>query len=383
MEIMIVAGEASGDAHAAELIQALRRRHPQVSFFGCGGERMAAAGCELLVSTRDLAVMGLFEVVRHLPRLRNRLRRLRRALAERKPAGIILVDFPDFNLRLAAAAQRAGVRAVYFISPQLWAWRSGRVKLIRRYIRRMICIFPFEPAFYARHGIDVADVGHPLVERIEQARTTLPGEADFRARHGMDATSEIIALLPGSRKRELDMHLDTMLEAARRLHAERHVEFVLPVGAAVSPAEVEAALPPPLRPYVHLAPAGDAYAALAHARLAIVASGTATLEAALWGAPMIVVYRLSAWSYRLGRRLVHVPYVAMVNLIAGKAAVPELIQADFEPGAIVAWARRLLEAGAERSRMEADLAEVRVRLGSPGAIDRAAREVEEALLAQP
>jgi lipid-A-disaccharide synthase len=381
MEIMIVAGEASGDAHAAELIEALGRRHPQLTFFGCGGERMAAAGCELLVSTRELAVMGLVEVVRHLPRLRNRLRRLRRALAQRKPAGVILVDFPDFNLRLAATAKRHRVPAVYFIGPQIWAWRSGRVRLIRRYIRRMICIFPFEPAFYARHGIEVAGVGHPLVERVERARASLPSEAAFRTRFGLDETSEIVALLPGSRKRELDFHLETMLEAARRLHAERHVEFVLPVGAAVPQAEVEAAVPPPLRPYVHLAGADDAYAALAHARLAIVASGTATVEAALWGAPMIVVYRLSAWTYRLGRRLVRTPHVAMVNLIAGKSAVPELIQADFQPEAIVAWARRLLPEGGERSQMEADLAEVRLKLGLPGAIDRAAREIEQALWA--
>jgi lipid-A-disaccharide synthase len=381
MEIMVVAGEASGNAHAAELIQTLRRRHPELGFFGCGGDHMAAAGCELLVHTRELAVMGLFEVVRHLPRLHQRLGVLRRALAERKPAGIILVDFPDFNLRLAAAAKRAGVPAVYFISPQLWAWRSRRVKLIRRYIRRMICIFPFEPAFYARHGITVADVGHPPVERVESARRALPKEAEFRARFGLDESSEIVALLPGSRKRELDFHLDTMLEAARRLHAERNVEFVLPVGAAVPRAEVEAAIPPPLRPYVHVAGSGDAYAALCHSRLAIVASGTATVEAALWGAPMIVIYRLSGWSYRLGRRLVRVPHVAMVNLIAGKAAVPELIQGDFRPDAIVAWARRLLPEGAERSRMQADLADVRTKLGSAGAIDRAAHEVERALLA--
>ena len=380
MEIMVVAGEASGDAHAAELIQALRRRRPTLRFFGCGGDHMAAAGCELLVHTRELAVMGLVEVVRHLPRLRARLRLLRRALQARRPAGVILVDFPDFNLRLAAAARSAGIPAVYFISPQVWAWRSGRVKQIRRTIRRMICIFPFEPAFYARHGIAVAGVGHPLVERIELARRALPTEAAFRAQLGLDATAEIVALLPGSRKRELDFHLDTMLEAARRLHAERHVEFVLPVAASVPHADLEAAIPPPLRPYVHLTTAADAYAALAYARLAIVASGTATVEAALWGAPMIVVYRLSAWTYRLGRRLVRTPHVAMVNLIAEKAAVPELIQADFQPEAIVAWARRLLNEGEERRRMEADLAEVRTRLGSPGAIDRAAQEVEEALL---
>lgn len=377
-EIMIVAGEASGDAHAADLIAALRRRHPDLHFFGCGGERMAAAGCELLVDISQLAVLGLVEVLAHLPRIHRLWRRLRQALLQRRPAGIVLVDFPDFNLRLAKAAHAAGIPAVYFISPQLWAWRSGRVKQVRRNIRRMICIFPFEQDFYAEHGINVAWVGHPLVDRVAAARRQLPDAREWRERLG-GSGAELIALLPGSRKREIEFHLPTMLDAAARLHDEAPREFVVPVAPTLRQADVAAMIPESLRASVHLVPAAEMYTALAYARLAIVASGTATVETALMGTPMVVVYRLSHLSYGLGRRLVRTPYVAMVNLIAGGGVVPELIQSHFRAEVIVDWAHRLLPAGQERLQMLRALEQIRERLGPPGAIDRAAREVELAL----
>ncbi|MGH9480952.1 MAG: lipid-A-disaccharide synthase [Terriglobales bacterium] len=387
LELMIVAGEASGDAHAAELITALRRRHPGLHCFGCGGERMAAAGCELLVSVSQLAVMGLAEVVTHLPRLHRLWRELRQALRRRRPAGIVLVDFPDFNLRLAAAAHAAGIPVVYFISPQLWAWRSGRVKQIRRTVRRMICIFPFEPGFYARQGVEVAGVGHPLVDRIAQARRELPSVADFRAGIGAGSGATLIALLPGSRRRELDYHLPTMLEAAARLRAEPGsgppCEFVLPVAPTLTAAAVAAIIPERLRPAIHLVASTQMYAALTHSRLAIVASGTATVETAMLGTPMIVVYRLSAWSYWLGRNLVRTPHVAMVNLIADKPVVPELIQSAFRVENVLNWVHRLLPESEQRLQMQQDLALVSQRLGPPGAIERAAEEVERTLRLQP
>ena len=377
MEMMIVAGEASGDAHAAELMAELRRRRPDLHFFGCGGERMAAAGCEILVSSAELGLVGLFEVLAHLPRVYGLLRRLRQALRQRRPAAVILVDFPDFNLRLARTAHRCHIPAIYFISPQLWAWRSGRVKLIRRTIRRMICIFPFESDFYARHGIEVAAVGHPLVDRI--AHTCLPDADAFRRQLGVDEASTLIALLPGSRRREIHFHLATMLEAAARLRAGRDIAFVLPVAPALAIAELRAAIPPALRASIHLVDSSQTYAALTHARLAVVASGTATVETALIGTPMVVIYRLSSWTYRLGRRWVRTPHYAMVNLIAGKAVVPELIQDRFEASAIVNWANKLLPDGSERDQMRRDLQTVRLRLGEPGAIQRAATAVEQAL----
>lgn len=375
MHLMIVAGEASGDAHAAELMQALRRDHPELQFFGCGGEQMAAAGCELLVSNTELSVMGLVEVLRHLPRLRRRLQRLRAALRARRPAAVILVDFPDFNLRLAATAHRAGIPVIYFISPQVWAWRPGRVRQIRRHVRRLISIIPFEPAFYARHGMEVAYVGHPLVERVERARAQLPTPEELRHRLGLDAAAELVAMLPGSRRRELALHLPVLCEAARRLHAERHVEFLLPVAPTLSSDEVRDAIPPPLRACIHLLPAADLHAAVVHARLAWVASGTASLETALLGTPLVVFYKLSAWTYRLGRRLVRLSHVSLVNLIAERPVVPELLQADFTPDRLVSWARQLLPDGPQRAAMLAGLDEVRCRCGAPGAITRAAAEV--------
>lgn len=348
----------------------LRRRHPDWQFFGCGGEALRAAGCELLVDARELAVVGLFEVASHLPRIYGLYRRLRRALEERRPAALILVDFPDFNLRLARAAARRGVPVVYFISPQLWAWRGGRVKAIRRDVRRMICIFPFEPEFYARHGIEVDYVGHPLVERV-RARTS---EAEFRSRHGL-GEAPLIALLPGSRRREVAFHLPVLLAAARRLHAERGARFVLPAASTLGKAVIGAMIPAEQRDYVQVVE-GETYDAVAHSRVAIVASGTATLETALLGTPQVVIYRLSTWTYRLGRRWVKTPHFAMVNLIAGRRLAPELIQEKLTEEAVVNWVLKYLDDPAAREAMRQGLQQVRARLGEPGAIGRAAQVIE-------
>lgn len=379
MDLMMVAGEASGDAHGAELMLALRRQHPQLQFFGCGGEQMAGAGCELLVSNTELAVMGLFEVLRHLSRLRRLLRRLRTAMLSRRPAAVILIDFPDFNLRLAAAARRAGIPVIYFISPQVWAWRSGRVRQIRRNVRRLISIIPFEPAFYARHGMEIAYVGHPLVERMARARAGNPTPAEFRHSLGLDGAAELVALLPGSRRRELQNHLPVLCEAARRLHAERHVEFLLPVAPTVSLEEIRDAIPPPLHACIHLLPSQAMSAAVTHARLALVASGTATLETALLGTPLVVFYRLSPLTFLLGRKLVRLSHVSLVNLIAERSVVPELLQGDFTADNLISWAHRLLPDGEERNAMLSGLEEVRDRCGAPGAIARAASEVAAVL----
>lgn len=372
---MIVAGEASGDAHAGALVAELRRRHPDWRWFGCGGEALRAAGCELLVEARELAVVGLFEVVAHLPRIYRRYRRLRRALEVRRPAAAILVDFPDFNLRLARAAARRGVPVIYFISPQLWAWRGGRVKAIRRDVRRMICIFPFEPEFYARHGVEVAYVGHPFAGRVQPSLS----EADFRRRHGFGA-EPLVALLPGSRRREVAFHLPVLWEAARRLRDLRGARFVLPAASTLGREALAAAVPPDLRDAVRVV-AGETYDAVAHARVALVASGTATLETALLGTPMVVIYRLSPWSYRLGRRWVQTPHFAMVNLIAGRRLAPELIQDELTPQALVDWALKLMDDESARAEMRRGLEEVRARLGAPGAIARAADVVEKELAA--
>lgn len=370
---MILAGEASGDLNAGLLVAELRRRHPELQVFGCGGEELRAAGCELLVDAAELAVVGLFEVVRHLPRLYRHYRRLRRAMLERRPRGLVLVDFPDFNLRLARAAHAAGIPVIYFISPQLWAWRAGRVRQIRRYVRRMLCIFPFEQEFYRRRGVEVEYVGHPLVERVKPHTS----RAEFCARHGLDPAQPLLALLPGSRRREVAFHLPVLVAAARGLQQLQPLQCVLPLAPGLSPEDVA--------PYLAAAPGlvhvvrGETYDALAHARLAVVASGTSTVETALLRTPMVVIYRLSSWTYALGRRLVKTPYFAMVNLIVGHAGVPELIQRDLTASAVIDWAGRLLVDGPERTRQLAHLDAVRERLGGPGAIGRAAAAVAREL----
>lgn len=336
--IMVVAGEASGDLHAGGLVAELRRRHPGWHFFGCGGPRLGAAGAELLVQAREVTVVGLVEVLAHLPRIYRLHRRLRRAMRQRRPAAVILVDFPDFNLPLARAAARQGIPVIYFISPQVWAWRERRVEIIRRTVRRMICIFPFEPAFYARHDIHVEYVGHPLVEAARPRRTR---EAFF-AQYGFRPQVPLIALLPGSRRREIQHNLPPMLAAAAQLRQATGAQFVLPAAETVGVEWLEGTISPAYRPLVRVV-GGEAYDALAHAQLAIVASGTATVEAALLRTPMVVVYRLSKYSYWLGRRWVRTPYFAMVNLIAGREVVPELIQDRYQPDAVVNWALKLLD----------------------------------------
>lgn len=379
MELMVVAGEASGDAHAAELVRALQRHLPDLRFFGCGGDQLAAAGCEMLVSAHDLGVVGLAEVVGHLPRIWGLWRKLRRALLRRRPAAIILVDFPDFNLPLATTAHRAAIPAIYFVSPQLWAWRRGRVRRIQRTVARMVCIFPFEEAFYRSHGIEVSYVGHPLVERVARARATMVSADAFRARHGIADAAEMIALLPGSRRRELEFHLPPLLGAAALLARTGDRSFVLPVAPGLDPDRVRDACPPELLPRLHLVASAEIYPAIAHSRLALVASGTATVETALLGTPMVVFYRLSSLTYRLGRRLVHTSHYAMVNLVAGREVVPELVQNECSATALAEQARRLLDDGPDRSTMLDGLAEVRAKLGPVGAIERAAAVVTAAL----
>jgi lipid-A-disaccharide synthase len=372
---LLSSGEASGDTYGAQLIEALGRLAPGSRFFGMGGEKMRAAGCELLVEAREVAVVGLVEVVTHLPHIRKQFRHLVQEAARRKPDAAVLIDFPDFNLRLARELHRLGIPVFYFVSPQIWAWRTGRVKQIRKYVRKMIVIFPFEQEFYRRHGVDVAYVGHPLAHEVEH---DVPRE-DFAAQNGLDAARPWIALLPGSRKKEVLLNLPAMLKAARDLIAEgAGCDFVLPVASTLDRRWLQSQLGD-FGSLIHLA--HDARAALKHSRAAVVASGTATVEAALAGTPFVVVYRLAPLTWLLGRRLVSLDTFAMPNLIAGRRIVRELIQRDFTASNIVHEMRAILSEGPVRQQMLRDLAEVREKLregGSPEApARRAAREILE------
>ncbi len=368
--IFLVAGEASGDLHGAALAQAMRAANPGVRLLGMGGPRMAAAGVEVLVSYQEVAVVGLTEVVSHGGEILRAFRRLTQALDRHRPALVVLIDFPDFNIPLGRRARRRGIPVVYFISPQVWAWRRGRLRTLRRIVRKMLVIFPFEEPLYRAAGIDVTFVGHPLLDRLEG----VPGREEARRALGVGAAERLVALLPGSRRSEVRRHLPLLLAAAGRLAVQAGpLTALVAVADGVPRALVEGlAARPPLP--VRLV-AGCTYEALRAADVSLVVSGTATLEAALLGAPMVITYRMSSLSFALAALLVRVPYIGMANLVAGRGIVPELIQWRATPARLADAARALLEDPKAREAMQAGFREVRERLGEPGAPARAAQEI--------
>ena len=381
--IFLSAGEASGEHYGVGLVDALTRHLPSARFYGLGGARMAARGFRQVVRAEDVAHMGITEVVRHAPYIYGQFQRLKRAIVAECPAIAILIDFPDVNLRLAEHLHRHGVPVVYFVSPQLWAWKQRRIRRVQRYVDRMLVIFPFEEEFYRQRGVSAEFVGHPLADQPPPAVTR---EA-FARQHGLDASKQWIALLPGSRRREVALNLPTMLEATNAVGED--YEYLLPVAPTLDRAAVA-------QQVSRLTLAGhartpvlvdDARAALHHARASVVASGTATVEAALQGNPFVVVYRLSTLSYAIARRFVKVPHVAMANLIAGRRLVPELIQDEFTAAAVAHELHRLLADGPDRTAMMTGLRHVgeRLRPGGPEslpAIDRAAEIIVQLLQAR-
>jgi len=375
---MLVAGESSGDLHGASLVDALGEISDGVEAFGVGGDRMEAAGVELVYHMRHLAVVGITEVARHLGDIRAALNALTTAAAERHVDAVVLIDYPDFNLMLAKKLRKRlpDVPIIYYISPQVWAWRAGRVKKIARLVDRMLVILPFEADLYASTELPVDFVGHPLLDVI----TLGDDRAAFSERHGPPAKDTWIGLLPGSRRAEVERLLPPMLSAAESLLLRvGRPRFLIPVSPSLDVALYEEALEPfgDLAKYVYLIH-DDYYAALEHSTVAAVCSGTATLEATLTDTPMVVVYATSWLTYNLAKSLVRVNDIALVNLIAGRRAVPELVQAEVTGPRIADELRTLLnEQGRRGSALEA-LAEVRTQLGDPGASARAARAILEA-----
>lgn len=372
---MLVAGEASGDLHGASLAAALREMSPDIELFGAGGDHMEAAGVELVYHMRTLAVVGFTEVVRHLGDVRAALNALSEAAQERGVDTVVLIDYPDFNLTLARRLRRRmpDVRIVYYISPQVWAWRAGRIRKIARRVDLMLVILPFEKDLYESTGLRVDFVGHPLLDVISLGAD----RAAFAERHGPPPRDTWIALLPGSRRVEVERLLDPMLEAAVSLMLRvGKPRFLIPVSPSLDDAMYEEALErfPDLAGHTYLIH-DDYYAALEHATVAAVCSGTATLEATLTDTPMVVVYRTSWLTYTLAKSLVRVRHIALVNLIAGRRAVPELVQGEVTGPRIADELRTLLNEHARRGAVLATLAEVRESLGEPGASARAARAV--------
>jgi lipid-A-disaccharide synthase len=376
VKILISAGEASGDMYGAQLIEALRRAAELRSagqpgaavptFFGAGGERMAAAGCDIVVDAKDLAVVGITEVLSRLPKILGLYRRLIRAADEKRPALAVVIDAPAFNWRVARQMHRRGIPVVYYVCPQFWAWRQGRVKLLRKYVDKALVIFPFEEKFYRDRGVDATFVGHPLADLPAPAVT----RDAYAVENQLDAAKTWITLMPGSRRKEVRMNLPTMLEAAGRLHKDRlggDYEFLLPVArtldsaflAGLIAAATETRRAASLRG-IHLVP--EALPALYHSRAGIVASGTATVEAAIMGTPFVMVYRVSALTYAMGKPRVKVPFFAMVNLIAEEEVVPELVQHKFTVENIVTEMNKIIPDGEARRRMIERLGAVKARL---------------------
>jgi lipid-A-disaccharide synthase len=373
--IMLSAGEASGDRLGAGLARALLQRRPELELIGMGGEQMADAGVRLVQDASEVAVVGIFEVLAHLPAIRRAKKRLEQALVDQRPDLLVPIDFPDFNLRLAAGAQRTGVPVVYFVSPQIWAWRRGRVKRIRELVRRMLVLFPFETRFYEEAGVPVTFVGHPVAERDEDA----PPRETLCERAGLDPAKTIVALLPGSRRAEVARLLPVMLQAARRLGATHPgLQWLVPhaPGLPREALEQEIAASGIADVHVH---AGDFPQILTVCAAGAVAAGTASLEAAVVGLPMVVVHRVHPFSYLLARGLVKLEDVALPNLVAGRRVVPELIQKDCTPERIAATLRGYLDDPERVHQVREGLRDVRSRLGGPGVFDRAAEQLLEDL----
>jgi len=371
---MISCGEASGDLYAGALVRAMRSIDPHVSAFGFGGGQLQAAGAELVGDYRGLSVTGLVEVIRHLPASFRMLRTLRQIAAARRPDVFVAIDFPDFNFRLLPAMRALGIPVAYYVSPQLWAWRPGRIKTILRYVRKMLVLFPFETAIYERAGVPVEFVGHPLIDLIATSGT----RADWLAAHGLDAARPIVALLPGSRPNEVARILPE-LTAGAQLIRDRipGVQFVV----ARAPG-LDDTLFAPLDALGDRGARGTAVVVDGHADdvleaadVVVTASGTATVQTALHDRPMVMVYRLSPMTYRIGRSFVRVRQYAMVNLVAGRSIVPELVQDGFTAEAVARETVSLLTDRTRADAMRRDLAQVRDALGAPGASRRAAKAV--------
>ena len=389
-DLLVVAVEASADLHGAAVLRELRALRPGLMAFGAGGALLRAEGCETLVRAEDLSVMGIAEVLPAIPRILRALRTLRRAAEQRRPRVALLIDSPDFNLRLARKLRRLGIQVAYFIGPSVWAWRTYRVRQIARDVARMLVILPFEAEFYARHGVKAVYVGNPLADGLRPllpatltpTRTPTPtptSRPDLRRALGLDPGSPVLALLPGSRRQEIRRIWPALLAAARLLRERMpDLQLVVPVAPTVQRDWLRTDLP---ITFVE----GRAPEVLGAADAAVVASGTATLEAALAQVPTVVVYRLSWLSWIVGRLLVRLPFVSLVNLLAGRRLVPELLQRDCTGARIAESAAPLLGPGEARESQLEGMRRIRATLapaGAPGAARRAAEEVS-ALLGEP
>jgi lipid-A-disaccharide synthase len=365
---LIIAGEVSGDHHAAPLITALKRRAPESHFWGCGGDLMIKAGLDARYHVKDLSVTGFLEVIKHLSFFKSVMASIVSECSERKPDAAILLDYPGFNIRLGMKLKALGIPVYYYISPQVWAWKKGRVKTMRQFIKRIFVIFPFEVDFYKDQGIPVTFAGHPVVEKNFELGT----REDFFKKHALDITRPLVALLPGSRRNEMERHTPLLLTSIERLNREYPgIQFLMAGLSSLDTAYYEDfRLIDNLQLVID-----DPYPLMAHADVALVASGTATLETAYLNTPLIVFYKIAPLSYLIGKLLVDIEHLAMPNLIVGERAIPELIQGEANPDNVVRETLRLLKDETARKTMLKKLEKLQASLGQPGCADLISTEI--------
>lgn len=368
MRIMMIAGEASGDLHGAGVVRELKRQHPGVEIYGIGGDKMQGEGMNLVYHVRELSFMGFTEVLKHLPVIRSVERTLEVLLTARRPDILVLIDYPGFNLRFAQKARKLGVKIVYYISPQVWAWNPGRIKKMKGVIDKMLVVFPFEEEIYRKHGIDVEFVGHPLLEILDEPQS----RSDFCTRYGFEPSKPILGLFPGSRKQELERIFPPMLGAADLLIREHGVQVAVGAASILAYGFVKSFVRDdlPIKIIQHAT-----HDVMANSDIALVVSGTATLETACLGTPMVVVYRTSWLSYILGRLLIRIKNIGLVNIVAGKTIVPELIQHQVEARRLANTAARFLVDQNLGAEIRSALSQVKQKLGTPGASARVAKTI--------
>jgi len=369
--ILIVAGESSGEKYGAGLVREFRKLHPEVRFFGIGGKQMSAEGVEVLFPMEHLAVMGIFEVISQVPRIRRIFQHIVQEAASRRPAAAVLIDSPDFNLRLARKLKKAGIPVLYYVSPTVWAWRRGRLKAVRKHVARMMLIFPFEEEIYKAEGIPAVYIGHPLLERVKADFS----REEFFAGYGLDPGKKLVVLLPGSRKSELRSHGPVLAEAVERIRGSVPAEFVLVLAESLERAELEKAFSGCIRGLRIID--RDGYSAMAAADIVLSACGTATLEAALLGTPVVAFYRISPLTYHAGRRFVRIRQYSIVNILAGKTVIPELIQGEFTAGNLARETIKVLGSDEIRAEMKAEFIKIRKDMGEGRASENAALELEK------
>lgn len=365
--VMIVAGEASGDLHGSNLVKEALRLDPTLSFFGIGGPHMREAGVETLVDSSEMAVVGLVEVLAHFGVIYRAYATLKRAITNNPPDLLILIDYPDFNMLVARVAKRAGVKVLYYISPQVWAWRTGRVKKIARLVDRMAVVFPFEVPFYEKAGVPVTFVGHPLADRVRPTMTRDEALTSF----GLDPSRRVIGLFPGSRRGEIARLFPVIIESTKLLKARYpELQFILPLASSLTSADIEP----------HMASAGleiavvrdKVYDVMQICDAIMTVSGTVTLEIALMGVPMVIIYTVSPLTYEVGKRLVRVDHIGICNIVAGKRVVPELIQHEVTADRLAEEIGRYLDDPVYTENTRAELATVKEKLGAGGGSERVA-----------